>query len=108
MPRIHFSEQWQRRIVGFLAISPVVALVGFVLAAVLWASGWSNRLVAIGLAFEIAGVLAVLFRTIPEEYQRQFGLVGREADRWTKHGYLAASFLLPVGFVLQFVSVVFL
>lgn len=108
MPTRHIPEPWQRRIVQFLAIAPVVALVAFVLVAVLWASGWSNRLVAIGLAFEIAGVMAVLYRTIPEEHQMQFGMVGAEADRWTKPGYLAASFLLPVGFVLQFISVVFL
>ncbi len=108
MPTRHIPVPWQRPIVGFLAIAPLVALVAFVLMAVLWASGWSNRLVAIGLAFEIAGVLAVLYRTIPEEHPMQFGRARREADRWTKPGYLAASFLLPVGFVLQFISVVFL
>ncbi len=106
MPAIHLTEQWQRRILVALVIAPVIALAAFVPLAVWATSDWPNRLVAIGLAFEIAGVLAVLDRTTAEELELR--MVWTEAERWTKPGYWAASFLLPVGFVLQFVSVAFL
>ena len=99
-------EQRQRRVLLLLVAAPVVALVAFVPPAFLLTSGWADRLVAIGLAFEIAGVLAVLDRTTAEELELRF--VWTEAERWTKPGYWAASMLLPAGFILQFVSVVFL
>ncbi len=102
----HFTEQWQRRILLVLVIVPWLVLAPFVPLAVLATSDWSSRLVAIGLAFEIAGVLALLNRTNAEELELRF--VWAEADRWTKPAFWAASFLLPVGFVLQFVSVAFL
>ncbi len=100
------TELWQRRILRVLVITPWFALAVFVLLAVFATSGWSSRLVAIGLAFEIAGVLAVLNRTTAEELELR--MVWNEARRWTLPGYWAASILLPVGFVLQFISVAYL
>ena len=103
---MHVTEPWQRRILCALVLTPVIALAVCVPLAVWMTSGWSNRLVAIGLAFEIAGVLAVLNRTTAEELELR--MVWTEANRRTLPGYWAASFLLPVGFLLQFISVVFL
>ncbi len=106
MPVFHLTEPWQRRILWALVLTPVVALAVFVPLAVCATSDWSSRLVAIGLAFEIAGVLAVLNRTTAEELG--LWLIRDKADRETLIGYWAASALLPVGFILQFVSVSFL
>lgn len=100
------GERWQRRILWALVLVPVVILGLFVPLASSLTSGWSNRLIALGLAFEIAGAWAIFARPLVEE--SGFWLIRMEADEKTRPGFYAAAFLLPVGFSLQFISVVFL
>ncbi len=99
-------EQRQRRILWALVLAPGVALVAFLLVVVFATLDWSSRLVAIGLAFEIAGAVAILLRPLVEDIG--FWFVRREADRITMHVFIAGTGSLALGFLLQFVSVVFL
>ncbi len=103
---MHVPEPWQRRVLWALVLTPVIALAVCVPLAVWVTSGWSSRLVAIGLAFEIAGAVAILLRPLVEE--TGFWLIRREADRRTMRLFIAGILSLALGFLLQFVSVVFL
>ncbi len=85
-------------------IVQVAALAVFVPIAICATSGSSDLLVTIGLAFEIAGVLGLLGRVVlglnPMVTHRS------TPDRMTWYGIWASVLLLPTGFLLQFISVV--
>jgi hypothetical protein len=98
-------ERWQRRVLWALLLSPVVALALFVPLASRLTSEWSTRLTAIGLALEIAGAWAILIRPLVED--SGFWLIRQEADKKTKLAPIAGIVLILVGFLLQYISVVF-
>ncbi len=69
------------------------------------------RLIAIGLAFEMAGAWTVLVRSLVEDFGQKawtFSLIyNHEAEKVTTPLPFIGLSLLLLGFVLQFVSVVF-
>ena len=70
--------------------------------------GWSARLIAIGLVFEIAGAWAVLVRSLVQDAPWTFShIYTEEAEKLTKPMPIIGLSLLLLGFILQFVSVVF-
>ena len=89
-----------------LVIAQIIALVVFIPLAICGTTGWSDRLVALGLALEIGGVWGLLVPVILQE--NPFVLVNSTAARVSMPGFWIAVPLLPVGFALQFVSVVWL
>ncbi len=99
-------EQRQRRILWALVLALVIVLAAGVLVAAFVTSGWSDRLIAIGLALEIAGALAIALRPLVEDIG--FWMIRRKADRITMRVFIAGTLSLALGFLLQFVSVVFL
>lgn len=99
-------EQRQRRDLWAFVSVPVIVLIVGVLIAVFATSGWSDRLIAIGLALEIAGALAILLRPLVEDIG--FWFIRRDADRRTMRVFIAGTLSLALGFLLQYISVVFL
>ena len=99
-------EQRQRRDLWALISVLVIVLTAGVLVAVFATSGWSDRLIAIGLALEIAGALAIILRPLVEDIG--FWMIRGEADRITMRVFIGGAASLALGFALQFVAVVFL
>ena len=108
---------WPRFILCALVWLPAVLLLILIPLASFLASGWSNRLIAIGLALEIAGAWAGLVRPLAEDSDSLpewlggklfFGATfGFEPDMKTRQMPSIGLSLLLLGFVLQFVSTVF-
>ncbi|MCH8813920.1 MAG: hypothetical protein IH957_02305 [Chloroflexi bacterium] len=96
---------WERRLLWAFTYAPIVALIAFTPLAIVW-SGGKNFVIAFGLVLEIAGALALVGRPIVEDVG--FWAVRQEADARTKPVFYAGAFLLPAGFTLQFVAVVFM
>ena len=110
-------QPWPRFFLCTLVWFPAALLLILIPLASCLASGWSNRLIAIGLALEIAGAWAVLVRPLVEDSDSLpkwlggklfFGATyGSEPDMKTRRMPIVGLSLLLLGFTLQFVSVVF-
>lgn len=100
------DEQWQRRSLKVITYTPGIVLAVLGPLAVAFCSESQQLVVALGLMLEMAGVLAILGRALAEEWG--LWLVRAEADRSTLPLFFAGAVLLPIGFLLQFVAVVFM
>ena len=110
-------QPWPRFILRTLVWLPAALLLIFLALALSFAVGWSNRLIAVGLALEIAGAWAVLVRPLVEDSDTLpkwlggklfFGATyGSEPDMKTRRMPSIGLSLLLLGFVLQFIAVVF-
>ena len=91
-----------------LLATPIIILMAFLPLASCLTSDWSTRLIGIGLAFEIAGAWYILVRPFMLEHQLYFGAVGgSESDRMTEWLLTVGPTSLVLGFIIQFVAVVF-
>ncbi len=103
-------RQRQLLLLWVLVAAPAALLLILLLLASWLTTGWSIRLIAIGLAFEIAGAWTVLVRSLVEGYGREtwaFSIIyNDEADKVTTPMPVIGLSLLVLGFAFQFVAVV--
>ncbi len=104
-------RQRQLLLLWVLVAAPVVLLLILLPLASSLTEGWSVRLIAIGLAFEMAGAWTVLVRSLVADFGQRtwaFSLIyNNEAEKVTTPMPVIGLVLLFLGFALQFVSVVF-
>ncbi len=96
------QREW-RTLFGILA-APFAVLVPLVVLALILPSDWSNRMTAVGLAFEITGVLVALTPPLIEAFGFWFI---RSYIGWTiKAGLIVGGTLIFAGFILQYIGAV--
>ena len=101
-------RQRQLLLLWVLVAAPAALLLILLLLASWLTTGWSIRLIAIGLAFEIAGAWTVLVRSLVEDARWAFSMIyNDQADKVTGPMPIIGLSLLLLGFAFQFVSVVF-